>query len=186
MLSEALYILLIIVEIVVLGWVAVYAVFLVFSWLKGAPYVATAREELNTIFERAGLKQGMTFIELGCGDGRVTRYAVQHIGVKGIGIDINPILILIARFLSYIKKVKNITFIRQNVLNSNLSSGDVIYIYLFPLLVQKLKHSILDGTKRPVTIIAHGFAIDYLKEYKYDEIKGKHFKTHYYLIKDKS
>jgi hypothetical protein len=68
------------------------------------------------------------------------------------------------------------------VLHSDLSSGDVIYIYLFPLLVQKLKNKILNNTKRPVTIIAHGFAVDYLKDYKYDEIKGKHFKTHYYLL----
>lgn len=182
MLSEALYIILIMVEIVVLCWIAIYAVFLVYSWLKGAPYVATAKDELNTIFERAGLKNGMTFMELGCGDGRVTRYAVQRLGVKGIGIDINPILITTARLFSYLKKINNITFIRQNVLNSNLSNADVIYIYLFPLLVQKLKNKILNETKRPVTIIAHGFAVDYLKEYKYDEIKGTHFKTYYYKL----
>lgn len=182
MLSEALYIILVVVEIIVLGCVAVYAVFLVYSWLKGAPYVATANEELNEIFEKAGLQRGMTFIELGCGDGRVVRSAVKRLGVKGIGIDINPILILIARSISYFKKIENITFIRENVLRSDLSKGDVIYIYLFPLLVQKLKNKILNGTKKPVTIIAHGFAIDYLKEYKYDEIKGKHFKTYYYKL----
>lgn len=182
MVSEALYVILIIVEIFVLGAVAITAIFLVYSWLKGAPYVPTENEELNELFQKAGLQEGKVFMELGCGDGRVVRRAVARYRVKGIGIDINPVLIITAKILSRIQNIKQVTFKREDVLKSDLSQADVIYIYLFPLLVQKLKTKLLNETKRPVTIIAHGFAIDYLKEFKVDEKKGVHFKTYYYHL----
>src|SRR5690606_17589364 len=89
-LNEALYLVTVIFVLLLLMSLSIYTIFLIYSWLKGAPYVATENDELREMFEKAGLKEGMVFIELGCGDGRVTRKAVRSYKVKGIGVDINP------------------------------------------------------------------------------------------------
>ena len=39
-------------------------------------------------------------MELGSGDGRIVRRAVQVHGVKGIGVDINSLLIILSKLLA--------------------------------------------------------------------------------------
>jgi 16S rRNA A1518/A1519 N6-dimethyltransferase RsmA/KsgA/DIM1 with predicted DNA glycosylase/AP lyase activity len=151
----------------------------------GAPYVATQDEEIKDILEKAHLKKADIFIELGCGDGRVTREAVSSYNVKGIGYDINPLLTMAANSISKILKLQNIQFRCENVLKADLSEADVIYIYLFPALVKKLKTKLEKETKRPVMIISHGFTIPFLADFQISSRQGKRFKSYYYRLSEK-
>lgn len=180
MLTEALYVLLIILEIFVLGGLAVYAVLLVYSWIKGAPYVPTQSKEIDSILKNAILAKGMHFLEVGCGDGRVTRRAVELYGVFGEGIDVNPELILRANLLSKRKNLKKISFEVKDALKADFSKADVIYIYLFPALIEKLKEKLLNETKYEALIISHGFKIPFLSHMLVREQKGSKFTTYYY------
>ena len=126
------------------------------------------------------------FIELGCGDGRVVKHAVQNYKVTGIGVDINPFLIWFCKISSRIQRIQNIKFYSKDVLAVDISQADIIYIFLFPSLVKKLQDKILHKSKKNAVIISHGFKIAYLSKFLIDTRKGKKFATYYYRITNKS
>jgi SAM-dependent methyltransferase len=82
-------------------WLLLVIVF-IFSFVvfRGAPYVPSRKRELTEAFEQLyPLSHKDTLIDIGSGDGIVLREAAKY-GAKAIGYELNPILVLIARFLS--------------------------------------------------------------------------------------
>ena len=57
----------------------------------GPPYLPIFNNRLAQIIELGQLKSGDRLIDLGCGDGRLLRYAAKR-GIQVIGYEINPIL----------------------------------------------------------------------------------------------
>jgi len=163
-------------------WASVYTISLIISWFRGAPYVSTRTNDLTRIIDTIKLQKNAYFLELGCGDGRVLRYAAQMYGVVGEGIDINPVVLLKARLLTSLRKIKQVQFIRKDVRKADFSKADYIYIFLFPKLVETLKNKLLYDTKKNVTIIAHGFQIPYLRKYQDQVVEGNKFKTFIYKM----
>lgn len=159
---------------------AVYSVSMLFSYLKGAPYISTENKEIDDILKKAGLKTGQKFLELGCGDGRVVRSAVKNYSVKGKGIDINPTLIFLAKIRAKLQNVKNIEFSTENVYTTDMNTADVIYLFLLPQVIAKLKNQLISETKTNVLIISHGFKIDYLKNNLVKTLENKPFNTYFY------
>ncbi len=181
-LNEATYLTFIIIEILILFAAATYSIFLVYSWLKGAPFVGTQNKELDKIFSSIPITKGMTFLDIGCGDGRVVIYAVKKYKVRGIGVDINPLLIWVARISASWQKLHNIKFYISDIENADFATADIIYIFLFPKLVQKLSIKIKKEVHPGTYIISHAFKIDYLEKYLLKTIQGKKFNTFIYLF----
>lgn len=174
------YISLIGILIVFLIGITIYLVLLVYSWLKGAPYVPTKQACVHEIISNVSLKKGDYLLELGCGDGRMLRTANVEFGLVGKGVDINPLLVWFATMLSRIQNCKGITFARESIFETGFSQADIIYIFLFPELIAKLKKSILSDTKPGVIVISHGFKIPYLEQKRIHQIIKKPFSTYYY------
>lgn len=155
---------------------------LLYSILHGAPYVPTKGRQLHEILKRAKLKKGGEFLELGCGDGRVVSMAVSEFGMVGKGIEINPLLIVMAKARTWLYKLDNIEFIRQNIRKTDFHGYDAIYLYLFPALIEDIQDKLIQQAKKGATIISHGFRIPALKDNLFDIHDVKPFKTFYYKI----
>lgn len=181
--SMLLYYFLLIIELIFAFSIASYMVGLVYSSLKGAPYVPTSMKEVRFILKEAGLKKGQFFLELGSGDGRVTREAVTKYSVRGLGIDANPVLILISRLWTWFKKIKNVEFKKQDILKTDVSQADVIYLFLFPELIAKLTPTIKNRSKKNLLLISHGFKIDGFEKHLFKTIMYSPFPTYYYRLK---
>ncbi|MDA1317074.1 MAG: class I SAM-dependent methyltransferase [bacterium] len=183
--GEIIYLLAISLELLLFPLLAIYIISLIVSWLYGAPYVATRNDELYELLLKAKkhLTKNARFVELGCGDGRVTRMAVKKYLVKGIGYDINPILIFAARMFARFEHLPHAQFQKKNVLHVDLSKADIIYVFLLPPLILKMKENIFSSLKCGILIISHGFKIPYLQSYLFDQVDGVKFKTYYYRLK---
>ena len=181
-LNEIAYLAFVIVEVIVLFIAATYAVFLVYSWLHGAPFVGTENDQFENIFSSITIVSGMTFLDIGCGDGRVVIDAIKKYKVNGIGIDINPLLICYARFRASWLKIYSAKFYIAKIDKFDFSKADIIYIYLFPKLVEKLIDKIRNEAHPGTYIISHAFKIEGLEEHFLKSLSGKKFKTHIYLI----
>ena len=170
-------------ELFVLMAVSIYGVGLLFSALKGAPYVPTSKNQLEKIFKNVNMKKGDIFVELGSGDGRLTRYAARQYSVTGIGIEINPLLVWWSTLLSKRDRTnKNVSFLRKNVFNYSLKDVDYLYIFLMPELIGKLLPKFKKELKKGTTIISHGFKIvGFEKKLIYTE-PDKSFSTYYYKV----
>lgn len=159
-----------------------YLISLLISSFFGAPYVPTDKKILNKILSKLPLKKNRVFIELGCGDGRVVKYAVEKYQVKGIGIDINPYLILILKIINKLKGSNNPQFIYQDVFKTKLNRASYIYIFLMPNMLNKLKEKFQEELNKGTLIISHGFKIPQWEDKLIDRLKGGKFNTYYYRI----
>jgi SAM-dependent methyltransferase len=146
----------------------------------GSPYVPIKKNRINEILKQANLKPNKKFIDLGCGDGRVVQQAVQLYKVKGTGIDINPIVLLKAKFIAKIKKISNINYKRGNIFKTNLNEYDYIYLFLMPKLINELENKLNNALKNNSTIISHGFKIEYMTKYLNKKINNITFPTYIY------
>ncbi|NTU73819.1 methyltransferase domain-containing protein [Candidatus Roizmanbacteria bacterium] len=172
------YTLALLVELIVAFSLCIYAISHVFSSLMGSPYVPTKKKEIEEMLKTAKLKKGQKFLELGSGDGRVVRTAVKMFGVVGQGIDINPTLVWIARFKARLQKLKNITFKTQNIFSTSYKDADVIYLFLMPELIAKMRPKMETEIKPTTIIISHGFKVEGWTPYQ--TIVHKPFPTYYY------
>lgn len=179
-LAYSLYAVLLLFGLMLLG---IYIVFDTISGFLGAPYVATRGKTVKEILEKAKLKKGQVFLELGSGDGRVVRTAVKKYGVKGIGVEFHPILIWYSRLLAKLFGVSGVEFVRGNFYQTDLSKADVIYMFLLPKTMEKLREKILRECKKGTLLISHGFKIRGLERFLILEIPRKTFSTFYYRIR---
>jgi 2-polyprenyl-3-methyl-5-hydroxy-6-metoxy-1,4-benzoquinol methylase len=75
------------------------------AWIRAKPFGNTPREsarlliDFGYVLQLLDLRPGMSFCELGCGSGWMTRYAARH-GLQAEGYDIAPDMIEIARGLA--------------------------------------------------------------------------------------
>ena len=100
--------------------------------------------------------------------------------MKGVGYDINPLLIFVARLLTRFQRLPQALFFKKNILEVDLSQTDVIYLYLLPPIILTMKNKLLNTVKRGALIISHAFKIPYLEKYLTDQVDGVKFKTYYY------
>lgn len=78
---------------VVVGFVLLFGCVVFF----GAPYVPSLSKQVKLAFDKLyPVKNGDVVADLGAGDGGVLRAATQR-GARGYGVELNPLLVLIAR-----------------------------------------------------------------------------------------
>lgn len=127
----------------------------------GAPTVSSRREVAQEALKLAGAKPGERFLDLGCGWGITLKIAKER-GLDAEGIEISPTAWFWNRIMG-----RQVRF--GNLLNADVRSFDIIYIYLLPNLIKKLKLKIKNGAR----IIAVDFPIPHRKPTKTKKV-GRH------------
>ena len=175
------YLLLILIILAVFIFITAYTSSLSYSLVKGSPYVATEKKLIEEILDQVNFEKGVVFMELGCGDGRVVRKAVEKYQVKGIGIDVNPLLIIWARFLGR-KFSSKIFFKRKNIFDVNLQEANYLYLFLMPKLIEKLTPKMEKELKKGTIVISHGFPVKRWEKKLYKKLNQSPFPTYYYIV----
>ena len=148
----------------------------------GAPFVPTSGQALDQILKKAKLKKGSVFIELGSGDGRLVMRAVQLCGVKGIGVEFNPLLVWYSRLMAKLLAISNLQFYQQNLFSTDLRSADTISFFLYPKTIRKLTKKIIKECRPKTLIISHGFRVKEFEQYLTLIIERKVFSTYSYSL----
>lgn len=58
-------------------------------WVTAKDLDAAQRDKLELVCRKLGLQRGMSVLDIGCGYGSLMRYAVEHYGVKCVGLTIS-------------------------------------------------------------------------------------------------
>ena len=102
-------------------------------------FVPTPHEVVDKMFELADVRPGEIVYDLGCGDGRIPIAAAQKYGARGVGIDIDPKRIEEANENAKAAGVTDkVSFLNQDLFESDISSATVVMLYLLPSLNEKL------------------------------------------------
>lgn len=134
-------------------------IFLLFSFviMFGAPYLPTLKPQAQTALELLDLKKGERLLELGSGDGKILRMAAQQ-GIKSIGIELNPILVLYSRLRNW--RYRSLMTIKWgNFWTSPLPQTEAIYVFLHTRFMQKLDKKIIQESTQPVKLVSYAFEI---------------------------
>ncbi len=175
-------IMLIIIIVFLVGAILVVMTYLI-STFMGQPFVPTTNEDIDQILGAANLQSGSNLLELGCGDGRFLAYAVKKSSVEGTGIELNPLLAVIAIARGKIMGLQKYQVKIKNIKNYPYKDYDIIYLFLFPSLIEQIQNKMLKECRKGCLIISHGFVIPALHEkYLENTLTGKGFRTYFYRI----
>lgn len=139
----------------------------------GAPYLPTLKKQRYQVLKLLNLEAGQTILELGCGDGRLLKLAAEQ-GVNSIGIELNPILVLVAKVVN-IKHRDLVTIKWANFWSIDWPKCDAIYIFLIDRFMQKFDDCATSQKISNTLVLSYGYKIP----------KKKYLKKHmgFYLYK---
>lgn len=123
----------------------------------GAPYLPTKKVQISVALNLLNLKPGQSFIELGCGDGRVLKAAANK-GLLVTGYELNPILVLIAKIVNFSNR-KQVTIIWGNYWHKDWPEADGIYCFLLDKYMTRLDERITRDCTKPVRLASYAFQI---------------------------
>lgn len=178
--GPAIYISLLILELFFLACVTIYLAFLIYSSLMGSPYVPTTTKQTKALLALIKPKRKTKILELGCGDGRFLRIAAKKYHCTGLGIDINPVVLLKANILSDFHKLKNVKFENRNISKQPLVGYDLLYLFLMPKLLGQLAPQLKKDMKPSTLVISHGFKIPTCDKYITRVVQSHPFDSYFY------
>ncbi len=145
---------------------------LIYAASQGAPFVPTKRKDVQRFLEVADIKDGQKVYDLGCGDGRlVCAAASAGADAEGLEISILPFILAHTRRL-FSENRKHIKISYKNIWGANLSDADVIYIYLMPEALPRLKAKLEKELKKETKIITYVWPIEDWTPVAQNETKG--------------
>ena len=140
--------------LIILAGMVVLPVFFGAPWHPLMPYT------IRRILKFVDIRPGETIFDLGCGDGRVLITAAKEYSAKGVGVEIDPIKVGLARLLAKFKKADSqVKIIRGNIFDFDPSEADIVYLYLTHQAMDKLFPEILTKLKPTVRIVSYRFCI---------------------------
>jgi protein-L-isoaspartate O-methyltransferase len=155
---------------------------LIFSWSHLAraqqgspeeqvPYVPTPIEVVDRMLEFGTVKKADIVYDIGSGDGRVVIQAAKKYGAKGVGIEMDPPLVELARRNAKQEGVDHLVEFRQgDALMGDVSGATVITLYMLPSFNERLK-PVLERQLKPGTrVVVHDYPIEGWKPVKWEEM----------------
>lgn len=101
----------------------------------GAPYVPSHQKDVKKALAHFNIGNADLLVDIGSGDGRVLRLA-SRLGAHAVGYEINPILVVISRLLSFRDRRVRVMF--RNVWFAKLPHNTTI-VYAFSVLRDEKK-----------------------------------------------
>ncbi|HSL23109.1 MAG TPA: methyltransferase domain-containing protein [Vicinamibacterales bacterium] len=123
-------------------------------------FAPTSDAVADAMLKLARVQPDDVVYDLGSGDGRIVIMAAQKYGARGVGIEIQPRLVEIARQVAREGEVAGrVKFIEGDLFTADISEATVVTLYLSPgvnrRLEAKLKSELRPGTR----IVSHQFRI---------------------------
>ena len=121
-------------------------------------YVPTPKDIVRRMLHLASLRPGEIIFDLGAGDGRVLIEAVRHFRGKAVGVEIDPERISRARERLGATGIQA-ELIEGDLLQVDLSSADVISIYLSDSVNAKLAPKLKRELKKGARIVSLDYTL---------------------------
>ena len=108
----------------------------------------------------AELRAGEIFFDLGAGDGRTVVMAAKEYGARAVGVELREDLAKKALSTIYEQGLQDrITIVNGDMFNVDLTSADVIFLYLTTSANEKVKPKLESELRHGTRIISHDYEI---------------------------
>ncbi|MGB9854049.1 MAG: SAM-dependent methyltransferase [Candidatus Bathyarchaeales archaeon] len=117
----------------------------------------------------ADLKPGEVFFDLGAGDGRTVIMAAKEFGARAVGVELREDLAKKALSTVHEEGLQDrVTIVNGDIFNVDLTSADVIFLYLTTSANEKIKPKLEAELKKGVRVVSHDYEIVGWKPVKVD------------------
>jgi cyclopropane fatty-acyl-phospholipid synthase-like methyltransferase len=121
-------------------------------------YVPTPQPVVDAMLKLAAVTDRDVVYDLGSGDGRIPITAALKFGARGVGIDIDPKRTAEANENAKAAGVTDkVTFLTQDLFESDISAATVVTLYLLPSLNEKLMPKLKSELKPGTRVVSHAF-----------------------------
>jgi predicted RNA methylase len=128
--------------------------------LSIAPYVPSPPQVIRQMLILAELKPGEVFFDLGAGDGRTVIMAAKDFGARAVGVELKEDLVKRALGSIYEQGLQDrVTIVNSDMFNVDLTSADVVFLYLTTSANEKVKPKLEAELKPGVRVISHDYEI---------------------------
>jgi len=125
-----------------------------------APYVPSPPQVIRQMLILAELKRGEVFFDLGAGDGRAVIMAAKDFGARAVGVELRDDLVKRALASVYEQGLQDrVTIVSGDMFNVDLSSADVVFLYLTTSANEKVKPKLEAELKLGVRVVSHDYEI---------------------------
>lgn len=119
-------------------------------------FVATPPRVASQMLKLAGVNQTDTVYDLGSGDGRIVIAAARDFGARGVGVEIDPKLVVVSNEYAAKAGVSDrVRFVQQDLFKTELREASVVTLYLLPDLMERLIPRFLKDLKPGTRIVSH-------------------------------
>jgi predicted RNA methylase len=125
-----------------------------------APFVPSPSSVVEYMLNLAGLRAGEVLFDMGSGDGRTVIIAAKAFGARGVGIELREDLAKKASGNIHENGLDHcITIVNDDMFNVNLTSADVVYLYLTTSANEKIKPKLERDLKSGARIVSHDYEV---------------------------
>jgi len=125
-----------------------------------APYVPSPLPVIQHMLRLADLKAGEVLFDLGAGDGRTVIMAAKAFGARAVGVELREDLA--KKALSTIHSnglTDRVTIVNGDMFSVNLTSADVVFLYLTTSANEKIRPKLETELKKGVRVVSHDYEI---------------------------
>lgn len=126
-----------------------------------SPWWRTNSKRARLICKLAKINDKDVVYDLGAGDGALLITAAKEFGARAVGVEIDPLRVMISKlavlFSGQSGKVK---IVRKNFFETNIKDATVVFMYLVPKALARLKPKLLKELKPGTRIVTFVYKID--------------------------
>jgi predicted RNA methylase len=125
-----------------------------------APFVPSPLPVIQRMLQLAELKPGEVLFDLGAGDGRTVIMAARTFSARAVGVELREDLA--KKALSTIHDnglADRVTIVNGDMFNVNLTSADVVFLYLTTSANEKVRPKLETELKKGVRVVSHDYEI---------------------------
>jgi tRNA A58 N-methylase Trm61 len=125
-----------------------------------APFVPSPIPVIQRMLQLADLKPGEVLFDLGAGDGRSVIMAAKSFSARAVGVELREDLA--KKALSTIHEnglTDRVTIVNGDMFTVNLTSADVVFLYLTTSANEKIRSKLENELKPGVRVVSHDYEI---------------------------
>jgi predicted RNA methylase len=125
-----------------------------------APFVPSPAQVIEYMLKLADLKAGEVLFDLGAGDGRTIMMAAKSFGARAVGVELREDLAKKALSSIHHNGLSNrVTIVNGDMFSVNLTSADVVFLYLTTSANEKIRPKLEHELKKGVRVVSHDYEI---------------------------
>lgn len=126
-------------------------------WMQ-VPWIPTPKPVLHLALKESSINKGDTVLDLGAGDARFLIEAKRaQPSITAIGYELSPLVWVLGKLRIWLSG-QDVTLYYKNAFKADLTSADVVFVYLFPHLMKKLEPLCKRQLRKGARVISFAFA----------------------------